>query len=460
MHFDRMFWKSVLRIAIPVTIQQFITSFLNLVDVMMVGQLGDTAVAGVGLANQVVFLLTFFLFGTNSGSASLTAQLWGKKDLTNIRRVLILCLLITGFGGALFFTIAHFFPNQTMSFYSSDSKVIELGSRYLQINSIGYLMMAVSWSFSSILKSTGVVKPQMLISLAALGLKTILNFLLIFGNLGFPKMGTDGAALATVVARSIELAAMLYIVYFHYPVVAIFPSHFNGFKKGLVKLYLKTALPVTGNEILWGAGISAYNFIYAHISTHAVAAYDIVSSVENVAYVIFVGLSDACGILVGNKIGASKEKEAFRDAKKLLVVIIILALLMGVVIYFSREMIMSLYNVEEITRQYAIGFLLVSSCMLWIRSSLIIIIIGIFRAGGDTRFSFAIDAGSIWLIGVPMAAIGAFIWHLPPPTVYLLATAEEIIKLIICLIRVFSGKWIHNLADNVQSISIEESISG
>jgi putative MATE family efflux protein len=344
--------------------------------------------------------------------------------------------------------------------YSSDPAVIALGSRYLQLSAISYLMTAISWSYASVLKSTGVVKPQMYISMIALGLKTILNYLLIFGNLGLPKMGTDGAAIATVVSRLVEMSAILFIVYAKRSNIAVYPKHIVGISRGMVTLYMKTALPVMFNEVFWALGITAYNMIYAHISTEAIAAYNIVGSVENLAFVIFIGLSDSCGVLVGNKIGAGKEDEAYNYARWLWGIIIIFALLVGAAIFFSRNAILSLYNVEEITRGYASDFLLVSACMLWVRTSLMTVIVGIFRAGGDTRFSLIVDTGTIWLVGVPMAALGAFILKVPVPIVYVMATGEEFIKFGICIYRFFSKKWIHNLAHHVEAATAENVVQG
>jgi putative MATE family efflux protein len=455
---NRIFWNSVLRIAIPIIIQNFISAFLNMVDVIMVGQLGDTAVAGVGLANQVPFLLIFMLFGISSGSATLTAQLWGKGDIPNIRKVLILCLAICGLGGVFFTGVGLLAPTQALTLYSSDPAVIALGGRYLRLSAISYLMTAVSWSYASVLKSTGVVKPQMFVSMLALGLKTLLNYCLIFGNLGLPRMDTDGAAIATVVSRLVEMSAILLIVYGKRSEIAVYPKHLAGLTRGIVALYMKTALPVMFNELFWAMGITAYNIIYAHISTQAIAAYNIVGSVESVAFVIFIGLSDACGVLVGNKIGAGKEDEAYNYARWLWGIVIIFALLVGVGIFFSRNAILSLYNVEEITRGYASDILLVSACVLWVRTSLMTVVVGIFRAGGDTRFSLIVDAGSIWLVGVPMAALGAFIFNVPVPIVYVMATGEEFIKFGICIYRFFSKKWIHNLAHHVEAATAESVV--
>jgi len=457
---NRIFWNSVLTIAIPIIIQQFVSSFLNMVDVIMVGQLGDTAVAGVGLANQVPFLLMFMLFGINSGSATLTAQLWGKGDVSNIRKVLIMCLVICGLGGILFTGVGLLVPAQAVGIYSSDPAVIALGSRYLQLSAISYVMTAVSWSYSSVLKSTGVVKPQMFVSMIALGLKTLLNFLLIFGNLGLPKMGTDGAAISTVVSRLVEMGAILFIVYGKKSEIAVYPRHLAGFTRRMVTLYMKTALPVMFNEVFWALGITAYNMIYAHISTEAIAAYNIVGSVEGLAFVIFIGLSDSCGVLVGNKIGAGKEDEAYSYARWLWGLIILFALLVGAAIFISRNAILSFYKVEDITRGYASDFLLVSACMLWVRTSLMTVIVGIFRAGGDTRFSLIVDTGTIWLVGVPMAALGAFILKVPVPYVYVMATGEEFIKFGICIYRFFSKKWIHNLAHHVEAATAESAVPG
>jgi putative MATE family efflux protein len=448
---DRIFWKSLLRIAIPVIIQNFVTSFLNMIDIIMVGQLGETAVAGVGLANQIPFILTLFFFGINSGSATLTAQLWGKGDKVNIRKMAVMCLTISMLGGLCFSLIALIIPAQTLQLYTLDQDVVRLGSRYLRLSGISFLMMSISLSYSAMLKSTGIVKPQMYISFVALGTKTFLNYLFIFGNFGLPRLGTEGAAMATIVSRLIEMGAILFVVYGRHSDVAVQPADWMGIKQRIFTLYLKTALPAMFNELFWAMGISVYNVIYAHISTEAIAAYNIIGSIENVAFVIFVGISDACGVLVGNKIGAGHEDEAFDYARWMLGIIVCIAAGIGGLIYICRGLIISVYNVEDITRSYVNGFLTIMACILWLRTSLMTLVVGIMRSGGDTRFALVVDSGLIWVLGVPMAALGAFVLHVPVVIVYLMASMEEIIKFFVCVYRFISKKWIHNLAQRIEN---------
>jgi len=449
--------KYLLALALPIMLQNFISSSLNLVDVLMIGQLGETTIAAVGLANQIFFLFYFMLFGITTGSGVFSAQLWGKGDVTSIRKVLGLCLLM-GLTGGLFFTVvALFFPQVALGIYTQDAAVIELGSRYLRIIGWSYLSTAVTTSFSATLRSTGQVRLPMAISVFAIALKTSLNYCLIFGNLGFPQMGIEGAAIATGIARTLEMAFLVGFAYRLRTPVAGRVKEFLGFNRSFVKVFLITALPVVVNEMLWSLGITTYNAIYAHIGTESIAAINICSTVESLAFVIFIGISDATGIIIGNKIGAGDEQTAVETAKRSLIMATGLAILIGSLVFLISEPLLTMYNISAEAREIARSVLTVLSLALWVRISNMIIIVGVLRSGGDTRFGFILDAGVMWSIGVPSAFLGAFVFHLPAYWVYALVLSEEFVKYIIGLRRFNSRKWIHNLSNSVTSPAADYS---
>jgi putative MATE family efflux protein len=455
---DRIYYRALLRLGVPIIVQHLITASMNIIDVAMIGQLGETSVAAVGLSNQAFFILTLMMFGISSGSAIFTAQFWGKRDVVNIRRVLGICLTM-GIAGSLVFTIiAVFFSDSFLGFYSKDLAVIAVGSRYLRIVGLGYIVTSITFSYASILRSTEEVRLPMMVSAGAIIFKTVLSYLLIFGHWGFPEMGVEGAAIGTVIARYLECGILVTLAYRRKTAAAARLSELNGFKSGYLRKYIKTAFPVAFNELAWALGITTYNVVYARISTEAIAAMNIVFSIENLAFVAFIGISEATGILIGNRIGAGEEDKAFLYARRSLILGIIGSLLIGIAILLNVDAILSIYKVSETARMYSQQVLIVSASILWLRVSNLLIIVGILRAGGDTRFGMLIDMGSIWAVGVPMAFFSAFVLHLPVHLVFLMVMSEEVVKFYIGLRRFISRRWINNLANVATPIPLEINV--
>jgi putative MATE family efflux protein len=430
---------------VPIIAQNFISSSLNIIDVGMLGQLGDVVVASVGQANQIFFLLTLMLFGTYSGMGVFTSQLWGKRDITNIRKVLGIGLSIGLAGSFLFTIIALVFPTQVLRFYSPDPAVIATGASYLRIVGWGYMMMAVTFAYSSVLRSTGYVRVPMVVSISALSLKTLLNYGLILGHFGLPALGVEGAAISTLVARLVECSAMLVIVYIRKLPPAAKIKELLGFNRTFLRMVLKTSLPVLVNETLWSLGITVYNMVYGHIGTDAFAAVSIAATIENLAFVIFLGISDATGIMIGNRIGANDEHLAFGYAKKTMIIGTTGAVLVGLIILAGSDFILSFYKISASSLADAHNILRIIGLAMWVRVSNMIMIVGVLRAGGDTRFSMFLDAGTVWLVGVPIALIGGLVLRQPVYVVYLMIMSEEAVKYGIAMWRVLSRRWIHNL---------------
>jgi putative MATE family efflux protein len=443
---DREYLSTLIKIALPISIQNLIGTSLNAVGVLLIGQLGETSVAAVGLANQVFFLLNLMLFGIVSGSAIFTAQFWGSGDLPGIRKVVGLCLGLAVAAGVFFTVAALGFPRQILGFYTQDPAVIELGTSYLRIIGYSYLPTAITFTYAVQMRATGNVRTPMLVSAGALSLGTAINYALIFGKFGLPALGVEGAAVGTTIARLIECAAMLAVTYARRSAIAVLPADLRGLPRDFTRRYLITVLPVAANETIWALGITIYNSIYAHIGTEAIAAVNITSTIEALAFVVLIGIANATAIMIGNRIGAGEEEKAYRYAWRSLAVVVTLAVLIGAALILLAPTIISYYKISETAAVYARGVLTVLGVALVIRSSNLTIIVGILRSGGDTRFPLVLDVGTVWLVGVPMALLGAFVLHLPVYWVAAMVMTEEVVKLIGGLYRFLSRKWINNLA--------------
>jgi len=443
---DREYITTLIKIGLPISIQNLIGVSLNAVGVLLIGQLGETSVAAVGLANQIFFLLNLMLFGIVSGAAIFTAQFWGSSDLPGIRKVVGLCLGLAIPAGLLFTVIALGFPRQALGFYTEDPAVIELGTSYLHIIGFSYLPTAITFTYAVQMRATGNVRTPMLVSAGALSLGTVINYAFIFGKFGLPAMGAPGAAVGTTIARLIECAAMLAVTYIKRYATAVRLADLRGLSRDFVYRFMATVLPVAANETVWSLGITIYNSVYAHIGTEAIAAVNITSTIEGLAFVVLIGIANATAIMIGNRIGAGEEDKAYRFAWRSLGLVVALAALIGMALFLLAPTIVSFYKISPTAAGYAVNVLRVMGVALPVRASNLTIIVGVLRSGGDTRFSLLLDIGTVWLVGVPMALLGAFVLHLPVYWVAAMVILEEVVKLVGAMYRLTSRKWINNLA--------------
>ena len=332
-----------------------------------------------------------------------------------------------------------------MSIYTSDPAVINAGKSYLNIVGFSYLATAVTFCFAMVLRSVENTRLPMVVGVCALSLKTFLNYCLISGRLGFPALGIDGAAAATTIARILECAVLVYLTYRLKTPAAAGLREMVTIDKTLFKKFIPVALPVVINEMMWSLGFSTYYAIYARIGTDAVAVVNIAGTIETLAFVVFIGVCESTGIMVGNRIGAGEKDKAYIYAKRALILGVIGTLLFGMLILAIKGSILSIYNVSETSRRNISIILTIFALTQWIKVTDMNLIVGVMRSGGDTRFAMALDTGSVWLVGVPMAYLGALVLHLPVYWVYLMVVLEEFVKLLIGLARFLSKKWINDV---------------
>ena len=439
------YYKTLFKLMVPITVQQLFNSGLGLVDNMLVGQLGETAVAAVSLGYQVYFVLFIFYFGVNTGSAIFAAQFWGNNDPHSIRKVLGLNLIINLTIGVIFTTVAQLIPEKVIGIYTNDPAVIVLGARYLRTYSFSYIIMGFSYGIFNILRSTENVRIPMIVNSCALIVNTSLGFILIFGHLGFQPQGILGSAYAAITARILEFATIIIILFASHSYLVRELKQIFDIKKEFLIRFMRTTLPVAVNELVWSVGVTTYSAIYAHISTEAVAATNIAGSIENLAFVPFIGLGNAAAIMIGKRIGAGEEHTAQDIAKRSLTLAIMGGLGMGAVMYLNRGWLLDIYKVSELTHHNANLVISLLSLVMAGKAWNMVIFIGVLRSGGDTSRALLIEMSTMWLYGVPFAWVGANLLHFPIEYVVALVASEEIIKGVIVFFRFRSGKWIHNL---------------
>lgn len=447
---DKAFITTMLTLALPITLQSFITSSLNLVDNLMIGKLGEEAIAAVGLANQYFFIFTLCLSGINAGASVFMSQYWGKKDVKSIKKVLGLDLSIGFIASIIFGGAALVLAKPIMGLLSKDAMVIELGSQYLKIIAITFAFTNFTQGFSSALRSSEQPKVPMYASLIGVTCNAFLNWVFIFGNLGVKPMGVAGAALATSIARAFELLYVIYMVYVKNNLIASKIKELFAFDLNFIRIYFKTSTAVIANELLWALGMTAFSVAYAQIGTSAVATMQIATTLNNMFMVLCIGLASAAAIMVGNKIGAGEEDVAVDYSHKIGKVSPALGLVIGLAVWILAPLIVKPFNVEAETFKATVTVLRIMALICPIRSYNVVMIVGIFRGGGDTLYSTLVQLGTVWFYAVPMAFIGATALSFSVTTVYFLICTEEFIKIIFERSRLKSGKWIRNIVEEHQ----------
>lgn len=444
---DRKFLRRIIAIGVPITIQMMLNTILNLVDNMMIGSLGESSIAAVGLANKVFFVFTLLLFGVVSGSSILTAQYFGKRDIRNIRRVLGMSLII-GLSGAILFMFAGLFiPKAVMRIFTPSEGTISIGASYLMIVAISYPITAITNCYIALLRATNKVKAPVFISLVSILVNVVLNYTFIFGNFGAPKLGVQGAAIATVIARVVECVSILSIVYISNGEAAAKLRELIEFDKEFIKKYFITVSPVIANEFMWGLGVTMYSLVYGRMGDSAVAAITITQNVEQICIVIFQGLSSATAVILGNELGANKLKDAEKHAKSFFVLQLMLTIVMGIVCMLIRRPLIELFSVETNVARDITRCLTVFVCYLPFRMFNLINIVGVLRSGGDTKASLLLDITGVWFVGIPFAFLGGIVLGLPIYYVYAMITIEEVYKFILGFKRYKQKKWLRNIVE-------------
>ena len=439
---DKEFIRKFIRLTLPFSIQFLISSTVNLIDVMMIGKLGDAQIAAAGAANQIFFLLTIIQFGISSGASVFIAQYWGAGENENIKKVLGLIYVLSGGVSSLFTCLGLFLPEQVIRFYIHDADAVKYGSSYLFVVSISYIITAISTSLATVCRCTGNVGLPTVAGFISMATNIVGNAILIFGLFGAPALGLTGAAIATVIARLIEMLIILITVYKKKLIGAVNVGELTGWNRGFVKEYFSKVAPVLFNEIAWSVGTSLYMVAFGLMGTSTVAAVQIASAVAQILFVR--GAGNATAVMLGNTIGEGREEDAKRDSRRFLVILPILAAFVGIILIISRPLLLSIYEVSAETME-SVRLLLFLHAILFIPKAFsVVMVVGILRSGGDTTFACFLDILPVWLFSVPFGFIGVKLGF-PLWIVFLLVNAEDMIKPIWGIPRVLSDKWIHNL---------------
>ena len=434
--------KEIVRLALPIALQQFMTALVGACDAIMLGKLSQDAMSAVSLATQVTFVFNLFMFAFMAGENMFVAQYYGKGDYTGISQVFSLVTKICGCIAVVFLAGTLFFPEQLMRILTNEKTLIVLGSEYLRVIGISYVFSGIAQTFLAIMKNCGAVNMSTMINGVMVILNIALNAVFIFGLSGFPKMGIKGAALATVLATVVQF---LWSVGYVLCRIRAVKFSLRSCEKKLFGRFWQKAVPLLINNLAWGIGFSMYSVIMGHLGTDAVAANGIANISKNLVVCFCLGLGNAGSIIVGNRLGADRLQEAKEVGETLTKTAIIAGIVSGLVLIAVSPFITKMVDLTPTARGYLQKMLLISSYYIAGKSVNCMTIGGIFAAGGDSKFGMLCDSVTLWCIIVPLGCICAFILKLPVMVVYFVLNLDEIIKLPVVYKHYKKYKWIKNL---------------
>ena len=426
-------------------LKELIAAFINLLDTVMLGPLGTDIIAAVGIANQWYFLFTVVVFGMCGGAGVFASQYWGAGDIKNMRKVLGINLMLVAGLSALFILISVFAPQLIMAVFSEEKAVIGYGVKYLRIVCFSYVLSGITAAYDMSLCCSEKANISFAARFIGLIVNLAANWILIYGKLGAPILGIEGAAIATVIARGTELLVILGVVYGKKLIQAAAFSEMFTFEKGMLKKYFKAALPVTLNESAWALGTITYSWVFSQVSTEALVVITIVQNIERLLLVFFHGGGNAAGILVGKLVGSGDFDNAYKVSKRLCILNTVFSIAVAGVFIVIRPLVLIPYNVEPEILEKTLNILFLTALIMTVKALTFFFIVGVFRNGGDTNFAALIDISSMWIIDVPCVLLAGLVFELPLEWIYVIMMSEEVAKLALSIWRFKSKKWIKNL---------------
>jgi len=442
---NKTFYKTLITVALPLVLQQLITTSVQLVDNVMVGKLGEQAIASVSVVNQLYFIVILVTFGAMGGAGIFSAQYFGSKDYEKLKQTFRFKLIIGFLVALLSFVLFSLFGRTLISLFTSNEITINGGIDYLNIVKWSAFFWIISVAISNTFRETGITKPLLWISIVAIITNTLLNFILIFGMFGFPELGIIGAAIATLIARVLEF--LLTVILLNKKGNLFKTKIFKVFKieKKLLSSIVIMAIPLTLNEALWSSGQTMFLHAYSTRGDHALAAMNITGAISQLVFVTFGGIATAVAVMVGNTLGKNELEEAKDNAKKLIAFSVFIAIFAGFALFILSFFILNIYDVEIATKDIASFNIRVNALFIPIYSFNVALFF-ILRAGGDTKSTFLMDALYMWILPVPVAIMLAYLTNLEVTLMFLIIQSLEIPKMVFGLSRYKKGYWIKNLA--------------
>lgn len=438
------FSRNLLRLAVPIVLQNLVTTAVSSADVIMLGFVSQDALAAGSLASQIMFILNLVYSGISSGVIMLAAQYWGKQDTLTIERIMGIGMRISILISTVFFILAFFFPALLMRIFTNDMQLVSTGIPYLKIVSFSYLFMSISQVYLCTMRTIERVIFATAANASALLLNILLNAVFIFGLLDAPQMGIAGVALATTIARGIEFVICM-LDALKFKTIRFRPSTIFERHKLLFTDFMKYSLPAFGNEVSWGLAFSMYSVIMGHLGSDIVAANAVVVVARNLGTVACFGIANAGAILLGKSIGAGRMETVKADASKFCKITFISGMIGGIFIFLLRPLFMNMADLTATAQEYLNIMLFINMYYVLGQAMNTAVICGVFRSGGDSKWGFICDTIDMWGYAVPIGFFTAFVLKLPPMWVYFIICTDEFVKIPFVYKHYKSYKWLKNI---------------
>ncbi|MFC7677859.1 MATE family efflux transporter [Paenibacillus sp. GCM10028914] len=441
---EKQFYKSFFWLTLIIGLQNIISLGVNLSDNVMLGGYSEAALSGVALANQIQFLLHMLVMGVGEGLVIMASRYWGAKDPLSIQKISSIGMRMAIALSAVLWAIVFFFPHATLSIFTIGESVIEEGVKYLQIICFSYVFFAITSILLASLRSVETVRVGFIVSLSTLIINVGLNYLLIYGHFGFPELGVEGSAIATLIARIIETAIVcVYIKKFDRKIMLKLKDFFQ-FDMGLFKQYIKVGSPILLSNTIWGLAMGAQTAILGHMGEAAIAANSIATTIFQLVTVMIYASASATAILIGKTIGEGFSDKIKAYAKTLQILYLVLGLCTGAILFILKDYVLGFYSISGEAKALALQFMTILSITVVGTAYQMPALTGIVRSGGDTKFVLYNDLIFMWLIVLPSSFLCAFVFNLSPIVTFICLKSDQILKCFVALVKVNRFKWIRS----------------
>ena len=443
---DKNFYKTFFRLMIALMCQQAVVLSVNLIDNVMLGNYSESALSGVAAVNMIQFILQQLVYGAGNAMAVFISQYYAKRELLSIKKITAIALRLCVILSFIIFIIVSLFPNEILSIFSEDELIVTEGTSYMMIVRFTYVIFAITTVFLSLMRAVEKVSISLVVSLISLGINSLINYLLIFGNCGMPRLGVEGAAIGTLIARIVEFIIVLFYIFKKDKIISLKFRDLFLRDPLLLKDYYKAGFPMILGGILWGLNNSLQTILMGHLSSNAIAAYSISSTEFLFLKVATVGAASASQVMIAKAVGTDDIGMVKAYTRTMQVLYLIIGAILFSIMYFSRFLLLSMYRLSAGTTSLAISFIVIESVILGTNTYHMCMNNGIIIGGGNTKYMTILDIVFIWFIALPASFIAAFKFNADPVIILILLNLDQPLK---CIPAVFYGnsyKWIHKLA--------------
>ena len=456
---DRSFYRSLILLAVPISLQNLVTFAVNFADNVMIGSLGDDAISGVYVGGQLQSVVQMFVGGIEGAILILAAQYWGRKDRDSIRKVVSIGVKFA-LGVGLFTTlVAVLFPQWVIRIFTTEPGVIREGAAYVQIVGFTYLFFSVSQVMIAAMRSVETARIGLYISCMALVVNVCLNYVFIFGHLGFPAMGVRGAAVATLISRIMEMCVSIGYVFLVDKKLRFGWRDLLHTDGQLLRDFVRYGLPIIGGQVVWAVNSLANTKILGYYSAGVIAAASITGMLHNLVYVWMNGMSSAVGIITGKTVGAGQYEKMKEYSKTVQMIFLFVGLISGAAVFLFRDGFISLYNASPEAQEYSRQFINVISVTIIGTCYQAACLFGLVKSGGDISFVFKNDTIFVFLVVIPSSLIAMWLGA-PPWVVFACLKCDQILKCFVAIVKINRYNWMKNLTRDASTEEKEVPVHG